>query len=395
MSEIVAESATGSLLAAYAAIDGDDAERDTLGLIEAALHRAAGEGILSTNEVLDDMTTTDLPFALLAHHRAVALEASGSLPPSASHEDRLKSRFAAVRRSLEAHKAFLAQMVDMEEVKGDDLEVWKEIELWDEEEDAMISTPSSLMPSTAGQRDAAAARERKIRNYKRQRAAEQRIAELDEGLDDAVRREDTAAEGPSTLLKLIGLRSKPAVADKVEEALRERWQLVLQRCVRASLESCSSLRDEATMLSVMVGREGFGDSAERSAGEAGDERVDPARRAGEGDRKGLSVVHLDKGVDGRVVERRERIKADIFRPYHNLPTMSLAEFADQEMREAMEREERQRNAPAPPRRTEHLERDGDEDDHALEEDGRRRQAEWDDWKDANPKGIGNKMGKRF
>lgn len=116
------------------------------------------------------------------------------------------------------------------------------------------------------------------------------------------------------------------------------------------------------------------------------------------------------------VTRREVVRANVFRPGHNLPTMSLEEFAEQEVQEAMAREERAqcvgclprgachganwmtrprvvcgvrpRNAPKPDRRMQQLEEEGLEDDAELVDRAAYRDREWDDWKDDHPKGSG-------
>ena len=67
-----------------------------------------------------------------------------------------------------------------------------------------------------------------------------------------------------------------------------------------------------------------------------------------------------------LIVRREILRDGVFRPDHNLPTMSLEEFARREVEEAKRREERQKNAPKSNRRHEHLHRDGDEDDDSVE-----------------------------
>lgn len=48
-----------------------------------------------------------------------------------------------------------------------------------------------------------------------------------------------------------------------------------------------------------------------------------------------------------------------------------------------------------PRRYDQLVEDGDEDDHALVDEATYKDRSWDDWKDANPRGIGNKKGSQF
>lgn len=47
------------------------------------------------------------------------------------------------------------------------------------------------------------------------------------------------------------------------------------------------------------------------------------------------------------------------------------------------------------RRYEQLEKDGDEDDEELVQQAAKYDREWDDWKDANPRGSGNKANKNI
>ena len=75
--------------------------------------------------------------------------------------------------------------------------------------------------------------------------------------------------------------------------------------------------------------------------------------------------------------------------------MSLEEFGDLQRADAMERAQREAEAPTGPRRHRQLVQDGDEDDVLLDEQATMEDRRWDDWKDNNPRGWGNKMGKRF
>lgn len=54
-----------------------------------------------------------------------------------------------------------------------------------------------------------------------------------------------------------------------------------------------------------------------------------------------------------------------------------------------------REAPQGPRRYDQLVEDGDEDNDALVEEAAYKDRAWDDWKDANEKGIGNKKASQF
>ena len=98
------------------------------------------------------------------------------------------------------------------------------------------------------------------------------------------------------------------------------------------------------------------------------------------------------------INRRDEISSGVFRPGWNLPTMTLEELGDIERAGARRRAEEQRDAEAGamfrPRRYDQLERDGMEDDDGLVEASANLDREWDDWKDENPRGSGNKMGDR-
>ena len=92
---------------------------------------------------------------------------------------------------------------------------------------------------------------------------------------------------------------------------------------------------------------------------------------------------------------RETVKATVFGPGVPPPTISLEEFADMEKAAAEDRAKRQAEAPKGPRRYNQLVADGDEDDLDLVDEAILEDRKWDDWKDENPRGWGNKMGKRF
>ena len=78
--------------------------------------------------------------------------------------------------------------------------------------------------------------------------------------------------------------------------------------------------------------------------------------------------------------------------------MSLEQLAEKEVREAIEREAKQKAAEdlakAGPRRYDQLVKDGMEDNQELVDASAKLDREWDDWKDDNPRGSGNKMGDR-
>jgi len=85
------------------------------------------------------------------------------------------------------------------------------------------------------------------------------------------------------------------------------------------------------------------------------------------------------------LSRTER-QAQVFQPSWNQPTMSLQEYAEMEMKMAEEREERGRAAERKRKEKEENETEEERDEREAME-----KRKWDNWKDDNPKGSGNKM----
>uniref|UniRef100_A0A7S0GIF8 Uncharacterized protein n=1 Tax=Proboscia inermis TaxID=420281 RepID=A0A7S0GIF8_9STRA len=101
---------------------------------------------------------------------------------------------------------------------------------------------------------------------------------------------------------------------------------------------------------------------------------------------------------GQLHFKREEIRTNVFRPHWNQPTMTLNELGDIEVADAMERAQKQKEEEAAalnrPRRYDQLERDGMEDCADLADASSKLDRDWDDFKDDNPRGIGNKLSER-
>jgi hypothetical protein len=111
--------------------------------------------------------------------------------------------------------------------------------------------------------------------------------------------------------------------------------------------------------------------------------------------QGLEVTRITQDTTtGQLQFRREQIRANVFRPGWNQPTMTLDELAEREVRAAEERAARQQEAESMsrPRRYEQLVKDGLEDDADLVDASAKLDRQWDAFKDENPRGSGNKRG---
>jgi len=92
--------------------------------------------------------------------------------------------------------------------------------------------------------------------------------------------------------------------------------------------------------------------------------------------------------------KRESFQNGVFKPYHRLPTMTLEEYAEIEMKKLEDQQKREAES------TQNvilslneLKEKGLEDETNLDEAATLKARNWDDWKDSVPKGSG--VTKRF
>jgi hypothetical protein len=94
---------------------------------------------------------------------------------------------------------------------------------------------------------------------------------------------------------------------------------------------------------------------------------------------GMQAINLEDRMNAR-----QEIVDRMFRPF-NPPTMSLEEYAEQEMKELKERTEKKKIIDEERKRKEAQKKDPDEETEEELYEKRR----WDDWKDDRVKGSGN------
>jgi immunoglobulin-binding protein 1 len=81
----------------------------------------------------------------------------------------------------------------------------------------------------------------------------------------------------------------------------------------------------------------------------------------------------------------ENIKQKVFNNA-NPTTMTMDEFAEMQQKRMKEEEEKHKEF-------EKNKSDDDSDKEEVDDKKKKKAREWDDWKDENPKGSGNRMGK--
>ncbi|TMW65232.1 hypothetical protein Poli38472_009399 [Pythium oligandrum] len=204
-------------------------------------------------------------------------------------------------------------------------------------------------------------RDEKIERFKMQRDLEKKLAAVQERKKQLKGEED----------------------DDLEDIEREQLMTFIQLGVIKSMDEQASINQERDMLETMVKMNQSSDKRDLFT----DAHRPPPPQQGQG----ISVTHINPQFE----MRRETIRSEVFQPGHRLPTMSLEEYADREVADAMERQKREAEAPQAPRRYEQLLEEGEEDNHGLVDEATYKDRAWDDWKDANPRGIGNKKGSQF
>jgi len=352
-------------------ISSDGTESGTaIELLTALQNRISSASLFSSNDVLDDLPTSSMPLLSVEFHLATALS---SAPTQTSAE-----RQVNINRSRDLLYGYLRKLDDLEGVLDDEPARYYKQMLEDEEEDdgeGNYGKTTRMTPTQIRETKIARYRARKVQReeFERLTALRERRSRLGVADEDEVDGYD--GDGVDRSLALAELRGY--AFDALDELLSTRKELdMLEMAVRMENERGEMQRHK-------------GETYGGGGGGGGD-------GSGQLTRNSLEVTHVTRdSATGQIQLKREEIQSSVFRPGWNLPTMTLTEYGETEMSRAREREERQKQTEfeglKKPRRYEQLVKDGAEDNADLVDASARLDREWDDWKDANPKGSGNKM----
>lgn len=316
---------------------GDDKElmqklRDILAKVDACSLAARRMQLISENELLEDINTEDLPLVLLDFVRGRVY-----LKLMDVRLERVKMGNASLESFL--HHSLKVGALD-------------------------AALPGTSLTDLLS--DKPPKREDKIERYKRGRELEQQIKN-------------------TTLLVRQGERT--GMVD--EDVLREQTMLMIQTAVLKAADDLSASIRELQLLERMAAFKAASGESASSSSAGGARAEDPRERQRmemeeQARSKGLEVTHLYPDMSSE----RETIKAQVFRPSWRQPTVSLEEYADMEMAQLKEREERQKDAPQRDQKYHQLLEEGLEDDTELVDKATVRDRDWDNWKDDHPKGAG-------
>ncbi|PSR81983.1 TAP42-like family protein [Coniella lustricola] len=317
--------------------------------------------IFSPNESLDDLATSDLPYLLVHYHLA---ELTQKIPSTSPHDRR-----ELVARSRACYERFLLAVDSYGLLEAS---YAKMLESYTEDPTAFTTTPSS---------DPALRRNAKIANYKAEQSLKQKLAYL--------RRHPTYGDPDAAEEEHGGIGSGD------EEIVRKVHLANLALSVHSTFQQLESLNREAEILAQapepLLPQASTVEEDERR-------RRETLRQDGYSDRLDARVKRLQSyngpllNKEGRPLQpftlvggsnNRQDLAKGVFRPGHNLPTMSIDEYLEEERRRGGIIEgggEASWHRPEP---------NEDDIDKADEETMKARA--WDEFVEANPKGSGNTL----
>ncbi|KAF6146053.1 hypothetical protein GIB67_033412 [Kingdonia uniflora] len=345
-------------------------------------------GLFSTNETKEDISTTNLKYLLVPYYLAELTEKLDQ-----------DGRIQVLKISQDRLKEFISSCEAMELLPDEEFGIAAE-----ERSDTFE-----------------AQRTKKIARFRRQKAAESKLQDIKE------RKERRGRSAKAAAL------SSPVEADEEDgfdddgEEVREAWLTTISLAICKAFSLLEMLKREEDMLCAVEKQ--LKEGNKEMARDVLDERtktveawhrnaatrsqyIKPAQPITcatfaqdvvEG-RAQVSQAHDHKHqpmifgpasvIGGRVTSERERIAAQVFQPGHRLPTMSIEEAGLKEMEimnnwqemNAQLYEEANTSWHTDFRKPGPSNEDDDEDDDAAQDKARA----WDDWKDDNPRGAGNK-----
>lgn len=237
--------------------------------------------IFSDNEILDDINTNDLKFLLIPAYL-------GNLTLKINSPDRR----SVLDKSREYLQRFLSTCQDHALVQKQDLGLMEKLQ--------------HKAPNVAASQQ----RDEKIARFKRERAVKQHIAQLRQQLDAVGNKEDEDRD--------------------VDDVEREWVEALIELEILKALENWHAIEQEMVMVKEM---EAMKEMREKTGRDVSLDEREPqqASRATWGKDKPM----LSK--EGRplqpfvIMNKREQLKSQVFGYGHNLPTMTIDEYLDQEM----------------------------------------------------------------
>ncbi|KAF3767854.1 hypothetical protein M406DRAFT_41054 [Cryphonectria parasitica EP155] len=309
--------------------------------------------IFSPNESLEDLSTGDLPYLLVHFHLAELIQKIHTTSPKERCQvvDQTRSCYERFLLALDSYSILEPQYAKMLETYTED--------------------PVSF--STISSSDPAARRNSKIANYKAEQALKQKLAFLRKhpGYGDPDAEDDFGGDEEIVRqVHLANLALSVHMAFQQLESLNREAEILAQ-APEPLLPQASTVEDDERRRREGLRQDGYSDRLDR-----------PFKRL-----QSFNGPLLSK--EGKplqpftIVGNRQDLAKQVFRPGHNLPTMSIDEYLEEEKRRGGIIEgggEASWHRPEP-----------DEDDIEKADEDTMKARAWDEFVEANPKGSGNTL----
>ncbi|KAE8149314.1 TAP42-like protein [Aspergillus avenaceus] len=298
--------------------------------------------LFSSNEQLEDIATAELPYLTVEYHLAELLQRSYT-----------SDREASLRRALEQYEKYLGRLDDYDLLNDKDKKLYERY----------TSNPTSF--SLTPTNDAASRREVKITRFREEKELKQRLEYLSNN-EDRLQTDD--------------------------EDVRQLYIAEIKLYTHQTFQSVDLLSQELTMLSTIrksappPGQISPEDPRRRQdAQQSGySERLDPPiSQLLQGGRFGPILSKEGKPMQPfTLLDRRSQLQQGVFRSGHNLPTMTIDEYLEEEKRRGGVVQGGEKSG---------MKEEVDDDDMDKADEETMKARYWDEYKEANPRGSGNTL----
>lgn len=307
----------------------------TLGLYFRARDQISSVSLFSPNEGIEDVVTSSLPYMLLDYQVAELIQRTPFTD--------MPSRGVTLRRARAAYESFLSLVDGYGLLSGSDSKLW----------DRYREKPEQF--AVVSSSDAATKRDAKIANFQ----AEKQLRE-----------------------KLATLKRNPKYLEQGgdEDIVREVHLTSISFAVHNTFQALDSLNRELPMIAAAPNMPTREETVHRGEEDDTTWKLDQPLRRGPG--AGPLLSKEGKPLQPfTLVGNRADLRKGVFRPGHNLPTMSIDEYLEEEKRRGNFLE-----GGTDPQKPE-----VDEDDMDAVDRETYKAREWDEYTDNNPKGSGNTL----
>lgn len=303
--------------------------------------------LFSTNEALEDVTTSDLPYLLVLYHMAELLQKVSTSSPL--------ERKRLLDATRDAYEKFLHLLDSYSILPPQDKKLLEEYN----EEPTNFSTISTKDPN--------ARRNAKIANFKAEKELKQKL--------EYMRRSPRYLEdgGDEEAVRELYLANVALCVHMTFQALEgiNREVEVLAQAPIPLMPQTTSIEEDERRRQESINNDGYSERLDVPFGSQSNNRGPLLDRQG----KPLRPFTL--------VGNRQELQRGVFRPGHNLPTMSIDEYLEEEKRRGGIIEgggEASGRQPEP-----------DEDNIEKADQETMKAREWDEFKESNPRGSGNTL----